>query len=148
MRQCILAILAIYGNSPSMVCLIQLNKVFEIWICSFSVHPNIGVILMSMHHTKKHFLAWSINQLSLSPIINHHEHCSSYCRRHVGVNLINQSTLREIIDELHLRPVASSILNVNASSIHTRDELTILLAKPERIRESQFNIMTDVALTT
>ena len=43
----------------------------------------------------------------------------------IGVNLINQGTLREILDELHLRPLPSSILKdaltyVNASSIHTR----------------------------
>ena len=79
---------------------------------------------MSMHHTKKHFLAWSIDQISVSPIINHHGHYPSYCRRHVGVNQISQGTLREILDELHLRPLASYILKdaliyVNASSIHT-----------------------------
>ena len=29
---------------------------------------------MSMHHTKKHFFVWSIDQISVSPIINHHGH--------------------------------------------------------------------------
>ena len=104
------------------------------WSCegNFQCIPTSGLYWcqcisnrMSMHHTKKHFLVWSIDQISVPPNINHHGHYPSYCRRHV-VNLINQGTLHEILDELHLRPLASSILKdaltyINAFSIHTRD---------------------------
>ena len=38
-----------HANSKPMACLIQLNKVFEIWISSLSMHPDIWNKLMSMH---------------------------------------------------------------------------------------------------
>ena len=47
---------------------------------------------ISMHLTKKYPFTWSIDQISVSPIINHHGHYPSYCWRYVGVNLINQCT--------------------------------------------------------
>ena len=76
---------------------------------------------MSMHLTKKYFFAWSIDQISVSPIINHHGHYRSYCLRHDGVNLISQGGLCEILDELHLRPLASSNLGMHwHMSMHPR----------------------------
>ena len=38
-----------HANSKPMGCLIQLNKVFEMWIRSLSMHPDIWNKLMSMH---------------------------------------------------------------------------------------------------
>ena len=39
-----------HANSKPMGCLIQLNEVFEMWIRSLSMHPDIWNKLMSWHH--------------------------------------------------------------------------------------------------
>ena len=91
-----------------------------------------------MHLTQTYLSARGIKQIPLSLKINHHGHSPCCCWRNCGVRLINQCTLYEILDELYLRPLASSILKdaltfVNASSIHTRgmvESFTQVYQKP------------------
>ena len=92
--------------------LIQLNKVFALGTRSLSMHPYIWNKLMSMH-LKLHvnvsrsellFLPGHQQDTSVSKI-SHREHYPSYCWRNIGINFINQCTLCEILDELHLHVV-------------------------------------------